>query len=100
MTPIAPVRCGVKDEYCLFWAVPARSASKNAGAVIKPIWPLSDVVEIPPTESVCYKTVKKLCVWLLTCSALGPYKPLHRTRAAALLATVTFALDFFDWLRC
>lgn len=26
---------------------------------------------------------------------LGPYKPLRRTRAAALLTTVTFALDFF-----
>jgi hypothetical protein len=33
---------------------------------------------------------------VLTCLALGPYKPLHRTRAAALLATVTFALDFFE----
>ncbi|MGV2080343.1 MULTISPECIES: hypothetical protein, partial [unclassified Rhizobium] len=52
--------------------------------------------EIPPTESVCYKTVKKLCVWLLTCLGMGPYKPLHRTRAAALLATVTFALDFLN----
>ncbi|MFS2155461.1 hypothetical protein, partial [Rhizobium sp. Rhizsp42] len=50
--------------------------------------------EIPPTESVCYKTVKKLCLGVLTCLGMGPYKPLHRTRAAALLATVTFALDF------
>ncbi|WP_283196091.1 hypothetical protein [Rhizobium sp. AN80A] len=33
---------------------------------------------------------------LLTCLGMGPYKPLHRTRAAALLATVTFALDFFE----
>jgi hypothetical protein len=67
MTPIAPVRYGVKDEYCLFWAVPERSASKAAGAVTKPIWPLSDVREIPPVKTTCYKTVKKLCVWLLTC---------------------------------
>ncbi|WP_210279788.1 hypothetical protein, partial [Rhizobium metallidurans] len=51
--------------------------------------------EIPSAKTTCYKTVKKLCVWLLTCLGLGPYKPLHGTRAAALLATVTFALDFF-----
>ncbi|MFK0334226.1 hypothetical protein ACIQUB_24235, partial [Rhizobium sp. NPDC090275] len=86
----------MKDEYCLFRVIMARSAAKNAGAVIKPIWPLSDVREIPPVKTTCYKTVKKLCMGVLTCLGEGPYKPLHRTRAAALLATVTFALDFFE----
>ena len=52
--------------------------------------------EIPPVKTTCYKTVKKLCMGVLTCLGMGPYKPLHRTRAAALLATVTFALDFFE----
>jgi len=49
--------------------------------------------EIPPVKTTCYKTVKKLCVGVLTCLGMGPYKPLHRTRAAALLATKSFVLE-------